>query len=73
MQIASGASIGSGEFSYKELHGQSKYIGGNSQVLCSFNNKTVSWHNCYSNFSYARNAINQMNNSGTTYYYIAIG
>ena len=44
----------------------------NSVVSCSFNDKTVSWYNFLSD-GIASDAIMQMNNSGTTYYYIAIG
>ena len=44
----------------------------NSVVSCSFNDKTVSWYNFLSD-GIADDAIMQMNNSGTTYHYTAIG
>ena len=72
IQLVSKATSGVGTYAkYNTEDG--KYIGDSQLVLCSFKDKTVSWYNCLAGFAYADNAINQMNNSGTTYYYIAIG
>ena len=71
IQMVNAASIGNGLFLQRNI-GQSTDTQQNSVVSCSFNDKTVSWYNLVSS-NIAGDAILQMNNSGTTYYYIAIG
>ena len=73
IQMVNVSPIGNGLFLQRKI---GQYIAAqlNSVVSCSFNDKTVSWYNFVSsNSSIASDAILQMNNSGTTYYYMAIG
>ena len=75
MHMVSGAETGIGDYAYKK-NGESdeNYVGGDSLVFCSFKDKTVSWYNCKIGFyESGSKAINQMNDSGTKYYWIAIG
>lgn len=70
IQMVSGSLEGNGLYRRRWDGGVTNQL--NSVVSCSFNDKTVSWYSV-SNDSIAGHAIMQMNNSGTTYYYIAIG
>ena len=72
MQIVYGSTVANGCSYYEKLNGDI-YSNFQLTVSTSFNDKTVSWYNLYTSFSNAKTAINQMNNSGTTYYWIAIG
>lgn len=72
IQLVSKATSGVG--TYAKYNTEDKtYIGDSQLVLCSFNDKTVSWYSCLSVNQYVMYAINQMNDSGTKYYYIAMG
>lgn len=72
IQLVSKATSGVGTYAKYNTQ-DDKYIGDSQLVLCSFKDKTVSWYSCLSATQYVMYAINQMNDSGTTYYYIAIG
>ena len=73
IQMVNDAPIGSGAFAVRRS-GLNYYDAGNSIVSCSFNDKTVSWHNFFISYnSYLNGIVNQMNNLGTTYHYTAIG
>ena len=73
IQMVNDAPIGSGAFTFNNSDVY-YYETGNSMVSCSFNDKTVSWYNFFiSNDTYFNEIVNQMNNLGTTYHYIAIG
>ena len=70
IQMVSGPLYGNGLYLRRWSGGATNQL--NSVVSCSFNDKTVSWYN-FLRDGIANDAIMQMNNSGTTYYYIAIG
>ena len=70
IQMVSGSLYGNGFYLRYKVGSVTNQL--NSAVSCSFNDKTVSWYNVL-NDGIANNAIMQMNNSGTTYYYTAIG
>ena len=72
MQLVSKATTGVGTYA-KYNTDDGKYIGNGPLVLCTFKDKTVSWYGCQSVVYYEYYAINQMNVSGKTYHYIAIG
>ena len=72
MQLVSKATTGVGTYA-KYNTDDGKYIGNGPLVLCTFKDKTVSWYGCQSVVYYEYYAINQMNDSGTKYYWIAIG
>ena len=73
IQMVNGAPFGSGAFTIK-MSGLYYYSTGDSMVSCSFNDKTVSWHDFFINHNnYFDGSINQMNHLGTTYHYTAIG
>ena len=72
MQIVYESTVGNGCSYYEKPNGDI-YSNFQLTVSTSFNDKTVSWYDLYASFSNAKTAINQMNNSSTTYYWIAIG
>ena len=73
IQIVNGVQMGSGIFTSLRS-GSYFYDAGDSVVSCSFNDKTVSWYDFFMNYSDAYGgSINQMNKSGITYHYTAIG